>query len=210
LGLEHPDQTPNVSVVFHDPEGNIDLHYPTSQFVSILSQGWNDSCYTGPELDIEEALTDAGLIEEDGTSHVLAVYRFTNDEAQAFDHWFPGREDIEDTITTIAPYDQLFLLLDSPMNWAMDVVADPVGLKDTQVSLIQNWSSVCYAGADKAPEEAAASINNNLVIMYTLASDQSWLRYVPNREELTNIITLNQYTSVFTLMTNAGIWVFDP
>jgi hypothetical protein len=46
--------------------------------------------------------------------------------------------------------------------------------------------------------------------MYTLASDQSWRRYVPNREELTNIITLNQYTSVFTLMTNAGIWVFDP
>jgi hypothetical protein len=197
-------------VVFHDPEGNIDLHYPTSQFVSILSQGWNDSCYTGPEMDIEEALTDAGLIEADGTSHVLAVYRFTNDEAQAFDHWFPGREDIEDTITTIAPYDQLFLLLDSPMNWAMDVVADTVGQKDTQVSLIQNWSSVCYAGADKAPEEAAASINNSLVIMYTLASDQTWRRYVPNREELTNIITLNQYTSVFTLMTNAGIWVFDP
>jgi hypothetical protein len=209
--IEHPaDETPNVSVVFHDPEGNIDLHYPTSQFVSILSQGWNDSCYTGPEMDIEDALTDAGLIEEDGTSHVLAVYRFTNDDAQAFDHWFPGREDIEDTITTIAPYDQLFLLLDSPMNWAMDVVADTVGKKDTQVSLIQNWSSVCYAGVDKAPEEAAASINNNLVIMYTLASDQSWRRYVPNREELTNIITLNQYTSVFTLMTNAGIWVFDP
>jgi len=209
--IEHPaDLTPNVSVVFHDPEGQIDRHYPTSQFVSILSQGWNDSCYTGPELDIEEALTDAGLIESDGTSHVLAVYRFTNDESQAFDHWFPGRPDIEDTITTIAPYDQLFLLLDSPMSWTMDVVADTTGQKDTQVSLIENWSSVCYAGADKAPEEAAASINNSLVIMYTLASDQTWRRYVPNREELTNIITLNQYTSVFTLMTNAGIWVFDP
>lgn len=209
--IEHPaDQTPNVSVVFHDPEGQIDLHYPTSQFVSILNQGWNDSCYTGPEKDIEEALTDAGLIEEDGTSHVLAVYRFTNDESQSFDHWFPGRPDIEDTITTIAPYDQLFLLLDSPMSWAMDVVADTTGKKDTQVSLIQNWNSVCYAGADKAPDEAAASINNNLVIMYTLASDQTWRRYVPNREELTNIITLNQYTSVFVLMTNAGLWVFDP
>ena len=98
--IEHPaDLTPNVSVVFHDPEGQIDRHYPTSQFVSILSQGWNDSCYTGPEMDIEEALTDAGLIEADGTSHVLAVYRFTNDETQAFDHWFPGRPDIEDTIT---------------------------------------------------------------------------------------------------------------
>ena len=209
--IEHPaDLTPNVSVVFHDPEGQIDRHYPTSQFVSILNQGWNDSCYTGPELNIEEVLTDAGLIEADGTSHVLAVYRFTNDETQAFDHWFPGRPDIEDTITTIAPYDQLFLLMDSPMSWAMDVVADTTGQKDTQVSLIQNWSSVCYAGADKAPDEAAASINNNLVIMYTLASDQTWRRYVPNRAELTNIITLNQYTSVFTLMTNAGIWVFDP
>ena len=96
------------------------------------------------------------------------------------------------------------------MSWAMDVVADTTGQKDTQVSLIQNWNSVCYAGADKAPEEAAASINNNLVIMYTLASDQTWRRYVPNRDELTNIITLNQYTSVFILMTNAGTWVFDP
>jgi hypothetical protein len=79
-----------------------------------------------------------------------------------------------------------------------------------QVSLIQNWSSVCYGGADKAPTDAAASINNNLVIMYTLASDQTWRRYVPSRTDLTNIITLNKFTSVFTLMTNAGVWVFDP
>jgi len=209
--IEHPaDLTPNVSVVFHDPEGQIDRHYPTSQFVSVLVQGWNDSCYTGPAMDIEEALTDAGLIEADGTSHVLAVYRFTNDTDQAFDHWFPGRPDIEDTITTISPFDQLFLLMDSPMSWAMDVVADTTGQKDTQLSLIENWNSVCYAGADKAPEEAAASINNSLVIMYTLAQDQTWRRYVPNRTELTNIITLNQYTSVFVLMTGPGTWVFDP
>ena len=181
--------------------------------MSVLVPGWNDSCYTGPEVDIEEALTDAGLIDADGVSSVLAAYRFTNDDTQAFDRWFPGREDIEDTLTTISPFDQLFLLLDpagEPMNWVMQVVADSTGQKDTQVSLIQNWNSVCYAGASKSPDEATASINGSLKIIYSLASDQSWRRYVPNRTELTNIVTLNKYTSVFALMTNAGTWVFDP
>jgi hypothetical protein len=209
--LEHPaDDQPDVSVIFHDPEGEIDRHWPGSTYLSVLVQGWNDSCYTGPALDIEAALTDAGLIDADGTSHVLAAYRFTNDDTQSFDHWFPGRPDIEDTLTTIQPFDQLFLLLDSPMNWLMDVVADPTGQKDTQVSLIQNWNSVCYAGASKSPDQATTSINGSLQIIYTLVSDQTWRRYVPNRPELTNIATLNQYTSVFAFMTNAGTWVFDP
>jgi hypothetical protein len=212
--IEHPaDQTPNVSVVFHDPEGQIDRHWPESEYLSVLVPGWNDSCYTGPEVDIEEALTKAGLIDADGTSHVLAAYRFTNDETQAFDRWFPGRPDIEDTLTTIHPYDQLFLLLDpagEPMNWVMTVVADSTGKKDTQLSLIENWNSVCYAGASKSPDLATASINGSLQIIYSLASDQTWRRYVPNRADVTNIATLNQYTSVFALMTNAGTWVFDP
>ena len=211
--LEHPaDDQPDVSVIFHDPEGEIDRHWPESTYLSILVPGWNDSCYTGPALDVKAALTDAGLIEADGTSHVLAVYRFTNDATQAFDRWFPGRPDVSN-ITTISPFDQLFLLLDpagQPMNWLMTVVADPTGQKDTQASLIQNWNSVCYAGTSKSPDQATASINGSLRIMYSLASDQTWRRYVPNRAELTNIATLNQYTSVLVLMANAGTWVFDP
>jgi len=38
------------------------------------------------------------------------------------------------------------------MSWAMDIVADTTGQKDTQVSLIQNWSSVCYAGRTRRPK----------------------------------------------------------
>jgi len=210
--LEHPAElTPNVSVVFHNPEGYIDLHYPTSQFVSVLVPGWNDSCYTGPQMDIEHALMDAGLIEEDGTSHVLAAYRFTNDERQVFDHWFPGHPEVEDTLTTIAPYDQLFLLLDQPMTWTMDVVADTTGHKDERVSLIQGWNSVCYAGTDNGPDQATASIQGDFPVLYSVASDQTWRRYVPDYPWATNIVTLNRYTSVSMPVTAPGgaTWVFD-
>jgi hypothetical protein len=210
--LEHPaDLTPNVSVVFHNPEGLIDRHYPTSQSACILTQGWNDCCYTGPELDIEDALEDAGLIEEDGTSHVLALYRFSNDESQSFDRWFPGHPEVS-TITTVNPYDQLFLIMDSPMSWTMDIMADPIGQKDTQVSLIQGWNSVCYAGPDSTPAGATSSIAGGFPIMYTVASDQSWRRYVPEYPWATNINTLSQYTSVSMPVTAPGgaIWEFDP
>ena len=39
-----------------------------------------------------------------------------------------------------------------------------------------------------------------------------WRRQVPGRADLTNIGTLNKYTSVVVLVTNAAgtTWVFDP
>jgi hypothetical protein len=206
--IEHPaDEDPDVSVVFHDPEGNIDRHWPESTYLSVLVPGWNDSCYTGPEVNIEEALTDAGLIEEDGTSHVLAAYRFTNDETQSFDRWFPGRPDIEDTLTTISPFDQLFILTDAGADWLMEITMPP-----TSATLVEGWNSVCYAGAPKSPDEATASIQGDFSVMYTVASDQLWRRYVPDYPWATNIVTLNQFTSVSILVTAMGgaTWTFDP
>ena len=83
---------------------------------------------------------------------------------------------------------------------------------------MEGWTSVCYAGESKGVEDATSNIIGDFEILYSLGSDQLWRRFVPGRAELTNIVTLNQYTSVFLLVTAEDVdgdgvvstWVFDP
>ncbi len=198
--VEHPaDVQPDVSVVFNDPEGNITRHFPTPSHLVRLVNGWNDACYSGREQPIEDAL--APVID-----NVVAVYRLVNGEG-TFDRWFPGRADIS-TITTVKPYDQLIILMKASVDWEVETTALP-----TDVALVKDWNSVCYAGNPKPPADATASIAGDFSIIYTLASsDQSWQRYVPGRPDLNTIgETLNQFTSVFILVTaDSTTWVFDP
>jgi len=216
--IEHPiDEDPDVSVVFNDPEGRITRHWPPSTIDVFLVGGpseqqmpplWNDVCYIGPDQDVEDAMAD--IID-----NALAIYRFTNDADQTWDHHFPGRCDTEGlcTIETLEPYDQLFILMADSATWVQEVtVGADANDKDDQVALVELWNSVCYAGDSKPVDDATASIVGDYVILYTLGSDQMWRRQVPGRADLTNITTLNKYTSVVVLVTNpAGTtWVFDP
>ena len=160
--------------------------------------GWNDKCYAGDEKSVENAL--AGIADK-----VLAIYMLNS--SQAFDRWFPGRSDVSN-ITTLKPYDQLFVLMSGNASWVQEQTAQT----QTSVSLIQGWNSVCYMGQTKPVGDATAGIVDAIAILYRLLDTQVWARYVPNRPDVSDISTLAQTDSVLILVTQQGgiQWVFDP
>jgi hypothetical protein len=167
----------------------------------LLVGGWNNSCYVGPEQPLQDALAGVG-------ENVLAAYRMRAD--QGFDRWFPNRPDVS-TITTVSPYQSLFILADQGASW----VQQPSGTQltpPTSVSLTNGWNSVCYAGQTKPAEEATAGVAGGFAIMYQLAGDQSWGRYVPGRPDVSNLVQLSQFDAVLLLVDQEGgtSWTFDP
>jgi len=216
--IEHPlGVEPDVSIFLHDPEGVITRHWPRADVTVPLVQNWNDSCYVGEEATVEDAMAD--IID-----NVLAIYRLADDH-KTFEQYFPGLcEDVEGlcTITTLNPYDQLFILMKGPDEWVVGPIAAgaPADNKDRQVALAgasdsepAAWNSVCYAGAYKPTEDAIRGIESGVAIMYQLGSNQAWLRYVPGRPEIPDTLTtLHPYDSVVLLVTTVGgiTWTFDP
>jgi len=158
--------------------------------------GWNSRCYIGEQKSIEEAL--AGMADK-----VRAVY--TLNSAQEWGRWFPGKPDLS-TITTLKPYDQLFVLMSANAEW----VQEPSTVQESSASLVQGWNAVCYTGQEKAMADATLGMAGKFSILYML-SDQAWGRYVPGRSELSDISQLKPYDSVLILVTQAGgaQWVFD-
>jgi len=209
--IEHPlGEDPDVSVRFDDPEGVILRHWPLSELLVNLVQGWNDSCYVDDEAAVEDALDD--VIDD-----VLAVYRYNAD--QTWDRNFPGQcEDDEAlcTFDTVNSYDQLFILMAASGTWTqlISAVPDSVDLAGASAEdeTLAAWNSVCYAGVDKSAEAATSDISSAFVIMYTLGSDQAWRRYIPDRPDIPDTLTtLHQFDSVILLVTAEGgiTWVFD-
>jgi hypothetical protein len=209
--IEHPlGVDPDVSIVLHDPEGDVMRHWPLPELIVGLVQGWNDVCYVGPEDDIEDAMAD--ILDD-----VLAVYLY--DATATDDAWmayFPDNPDISD-LDVLLPYDQLFILMAANADWAQQIQALPDDVDLVGASADDGtagaWNSVCYAGADKATEEATSDINGDFEVMYTLGSDQMWRRYIPGRAEIPDTLTtLHRFDSVILLVTAEGgtTWVFDP
>jgi hypothetical protein len=162
-----------------------------------LASGWNDSCYVGAAQPIEDALAEVA-------DRVLAVYRLRPD--QGFDRWFPARPDAS-TMTTVSPYDPLFILMAQSAVW----VHEPLGAPPASVPLAAGWNNVCYMGASKTTEAATAGISGQIGAMYSLASDQSWRRFIPGRPEVSNLSQLYPSISVLVLVTDLSgtQWVFD-
>jgi len=163
-----------------------------------MAAGWNDRCYAGDQMSVEDALTG---IE----NKVLAIYILN--PSQEFDRWFPNRADVS-TIATLSPYDQLFVLMSEAGNWAQEQSTQT----QASVNLVQGWNSVCYTGQTKPVEEATSGIAEAIGILYKFLDTQAWGRYVPDREDVSTISTLTELDSVLLLVIPEGgiIWVFDP
>jgi len=164
---------------------------------ALLASGWNNPCYVGPEQPFEAALGDVA-------AHVVAAYRMRAD--QDFDRWFPNRPDVSN-IATVSPYQALFILMDQSASWAQE----PSGTPPASVSL-SGWNSVCYTGQTKPAGDATAGVAGGFAIMYQLASNQSWSRYVPDRPDVSDLPNLSQFAAVLMLVSQEGgtSWTFDP
>jgi hypothetical protein len=161
-----------------------------------LATGWNGACYQGPEQQIGDAF--------EGVAGVQAIYRL---KGQAFDRWFPGRSDVS-TISSLSPFDPLLILAAEIATWGVSPTDD----LPNSSSLSSGWNSVCYLGTGKDSEEAAAQIDGDFAIIYSLAPDQSWRRYVAGRPEVSNLTWLEKYASVVILVTDSdgALWLFNP
>jgi len=180
-----------------DPDDDADCGVAALPGVA-MAGGWNDKCYIGDEMDVEDALS--GIADK-----VLAIYILN--QSQTFDHWFPSRSDIN-TIDTLQPYDQLFVLMSTAGTWSQT----PSTETQPSVSLIEGWNSICYTGQTKAIEEATSEIADAIGILYKFFNaTQNWARYVPDNADVSNLSTLTQLDSVFLLITQEGgiTWVFD-
>jgi hypothetical protein len=181
-----PTATPTATPLPTPPPGTI-----------MLVGGWNNPCYVGPEQPIEDALADV-------VDHVLAVYRMTAD--QGFESWFPNRPEASN-IATVSPYQPLFILMDQYAFWPHE----PSGTPPPSVSLASGWNSACYTGETKDVQAATEGIAEDIGVLYTLAPDQKWLRFIPDRTDVSTLSQLESSTSVLMLITNGdgALWVFD-
>jgi len=158
--------------------------------------GWNDACYQGPEQQIADAFA--------GVTGVQAVYRMKNG---SFDRWFPDRPDLS-TITTLSPFDKTLILMAEGGTWTVTPNSD----SPSSIRLPPGWNGVCYLGTGNDTETAAAGITGDFAVIYTLAPDQSWRRYVAGRPEMSNLERLEKFTPVLILMVGAddALWIFEP
>jgi len=165
---------------------------------SSLASGWNHACYTGAGQPVEDAL---GAIID----NVAAAYSLRPD--QGFDRWFPNRPDLS-TLTTIDPYQALFVLTTAGVDW----LQTPAGAPPASTNLVQGWNSACYLGQTKSVEEATTGIADQLAILYMLEGTEGWGRFVPDRPEVGNITQLEEYEAVLMLVKGTGgaSWAFDP
>jgi hypothetical protein len=79
------------------------------------------------------------------------------------------------------------------------------------VTLAQGWNGVCYTGGNASVEEASQSIDVPFSVIYTLAPDQTWQRFVPDNHDVCTLSNLAEFTPVLILVTgDAGHWAFNP
>jgi len=159
--------------------------------------GWNQACYIGPQQSVETALGDiAGSVQ--------ALYRIGVDGA--LDRWFPGSPEVS-TIETLSPYDSLLLLMPAPATWTQ-TSDEP---KPDKWVMAQGWNSICYEGENKDIEEAVDGIHDQIAIIYALVPGQGWLRYVPDRPEMSNLDRLQRHQPILVLVSDptGATWRFE-
>jgi hypothetical protein len=163
-----------------------------------LALGWNIVCYRGPERPVESALANA-------LNSVVALYRLRPD--QQFDKWFAGRPEIS-TITTLSPYDSLFILMGSDATWQQETSSTAL----TSVTLSQGWNTACYTGPTQDTETATADISSQVGVVYSLGAGQVWSRFIPGRPDISDLIELEQFSCPLILITdpNGATWTFIP
>jgi hypothetical protein len=163
-----------------------------------LAQGWTQTCYVGASAPVDQALGSVA-------GQVLAAYRLG--AAHTFDRWFPGRPELS-TITTLSPYDQLFVLASEAATWGQQFS----GASQGSVALAQGWNAVCYSGATADIDTATAGISDQISVIYALEADQSWERYILGRPDVSEITQCQRLSALLVLVTQEGgaTWVFGP
>lgn len=176
--------------------GEIGMAYSATTATS-LAVGWNHVCYIGAEKPVGEAL---GAV----AASVQALYRI--EAGGVLGRWFPGRPGLS-TIDTLAPQDPLLMLVAAPVDWTQ---SSDQAAPDT-ANMSQGWNSICYEGESRDAGEAMGGVDGELAIIYALSPGQGWLRFVPGREEISNLERVEPHQALLVLVsdTAGATWDFD-
>jgi hypothetical protein len=176
--------------------GGADSAYSETTTTS-LAAGWNHVCYIGAEGSVEEALgTVAGSVQ--------ALYRMGANGA--LDRWFPGQP-LASTIDTLAPEDALLMLVAEPVEWTQssgETAPD-------SARMAQGWNSICYEGESRDIEEATEGMDDEPAIIYALSPAQGWLRFVPGRDEISDLEQVEPHQALLVLISDVAgaTWDFE-
>lgn len=160
-----------------------------------LTAGWNHVCYSGAERSVEEALGEI-------TGSVQALYRI--EAGGALKRWFPGRPEIS-TIATLAPQDPLMILMAAPVAWTQ--TSD--GAASDAADMEKGWNSICYEGESEDVEDAIKGVSGQVAIIYALVPGQGWLRFVPGREEISNLERVEPHEALLVLVSDPAGATWD-
>ncbi len=166
--------------------------------VSNLVAGWNHVCYLGAEQPTSDALADIG-------TGVLAAYHLRPEEG--YDRWFSDRPDLS-SMASVSPYEPLFILMADDAAWPQEPTVTP----PASLYLAQGWNSICYSGQTKEVEPATAAIAGQFNVLYVLAPNEGWKRFVAARPDVSNLAELRRFAAVLVLVTQTGgaQWTLDP
>jgi hypothetical protein len=71
---------------------------------------------------------------------------------------------------------------------------------------VPSWRYTCYDGAERPIAEALASSAGQIYAVYRLEVDQTFVRWFPDRPDLSTITTIRPYESLFILTSAAIAW----
>jgi len=152
--------------------------------------GWQNATWSGASTP-EEAFACA-----DG--NYAAAYRLVSG---GWERYFPGRPDISN-MTDLAQYDAFLILITGDVTCGMPV-ADPPGT-DRTLDWGVGWQNDGWTGADgTTPQDAFACADGSYAAAYRLVGG-GWERYFPDRPEISNMGSLDEYDA-FLILTTAPV-----
>jgi hypothetical protein len=75
--------------------------------------------------------------------------------------------------------------------------------------LVSGWNHICYAGASQSTQDAFSEVGSDVLAVYRLRPDQGYDKWFPSRPDLSTLLALEPYQSLFVLMANSRSWMQD-
>jgi hypothetical protein len=153
----------------------------------VWSAGWHNETWSGASTPEEAFACAAG--------NYAAAYRYVDG---GFQRYFPDRLDISN-MSDLQPYDTFFILITDDVSCEMPVADPPADGRTLDWNV--GWHNEGWTGANGTdPEDAFACADGSYAAAYRYV-DGGLERYFPDRPDISNMGSLDQYDAFLILVT---------
>jgi hypothetical protein len=154
----------------------------------VWGPGWHSEMWTGSSTPPEQAFACA-------QGKYAAAYRLVSG---GWERYFPDRPDISN-MTDLEQYDAFLILITGDVTCQMPVADPPGGERTLEWEV--GWQNEGWTGPDAIPpQDALACAAGSYAAAYRLVAG-SWERHFPDRPDISNMGSLNQYDAFLILVT---------